>query len=279
MTATDLGVLLASAIGLALVMALAWVVRMRTGNSGWIDAMWSAGVGVAGLLAALAPGGGASGRAWTVAVLVALWSARLAGHIAARTRGGGDDPRYAELARQWGADFPRRLFVFLQIQAACGVVLVLAIRLAASDPAPFPRALDLFAIAVVIAAITGEAVADAQLRRFRRSAPPGGAICEAGLWGWSRHPNYFFEWLGWCGFALFALDPTGARMVGVLALAAPALIYLLLVHASGIPPLEAHMLASRGEAYRALQARVSAFFPRPPRRPSRRSLRPRRTSR
>jgi steroid 5-alpha reductase family enzyme len=269
MTAIDFGVLLASAILLATVMAFAWVVRMRSGRSGFIDAIWSGGVGVAGLLAALAPGAVEPGRAWMVAALVAAWSARLAGHIAARTRDGGDDPRYAELARQWGADFARRLFVFLQIQAACGVVLVLAIRLAATNPAPFPGLIDLLAGVVVIAAIVGEAIADAQLTRFRRASPPRGAVCETGLWGWSRHPNYFFEWLGWCGFALFALDPTGARMVGLVALAAPALVYVLLVHVSGIPPLEAHMLASRGAAYRALRARVSAFFPRPPRRPSR----------
>lgn len=267
MTASDFVALLAAAMVLSIVMAIAWRVRMRTGRSGWIDAIWSAGVGGAGLVAVVLPGGGAPGRAATVAVLLLLWSARLAGHIVGRTRGGGDDPRYAELARQWGADFSRRLFVFLQVQAAAGVVLVLAIRLAATDPAPFPRLFDGIAVLVVIAAIIGEAVADAQLTRFRRGSPPHGAVCDAGLWGWSRHPNYFFEWLGWCGLALFALDPSGERMVGLFAFAAPGLMYLLLVHVSGIPPLEAHMLASRGAAYRDLQSRVSAFFPWPPRVP------------
>lgn len=252
-----------AALLLAVAMAGAWGVRMRTGRSGWIDAIWSAAVGAAGLLAAL--GAEAGGRRWLVAALVVAWSGRLALHIAARTRGAADDPRYAEFARLWGDAFAARLFVFLQIQAAAGFVLVLAVGLAASAPAPFPNAIDAVATLVVLTGIAGEALADAQLRRFRRTAPPG-AICDAGLWGWSRHPNYFFEWLAWCGFALFALSGLDDRPLQILAFAAPAMMWVLLVHVSGIPPLEAHLLESRGEAFRAYRARVGAFVPRPPRR-------------
>ncbi len=258
--------LAAAAVVLVAAMSFAWAVRMATGKSGWIDAIWSAAVGVAGLIVALGAGPGATGRHWLVAALVGLWSVRLAAHIAARSRGAPDDPRYADLARQWGAAFPIRLFLFLQIQAAAGFVLVGAIALAAANPAPFVGGLDLVACAVALVAIAGEGLADAQLARFRRSAPPGGAICEVGLWRWSRHPNYFFEWLGWCAFALLAIDPSGAWPVGLLAVAAPLLMYALLVHVSGIPPLEAHMAATRGDAFRAYRARVSAFFPLPRRR-------------
>ena len=120
---------------------------------------------------------------------------------------------------------------------------------------------------MVLAGLVGEAISDAQLRRFRRAAPRG-AVCDVGLWGWSRHPNYFFEWLSWCGFALFALAGLSERPIQLLAVAAPAMMWVLLVHVSGIPPLEAHMLASRGEAYRAYRRRVAAFVPQPPRRDS-----------
>ncbi len=91
-----------------------------------------------------------------------------------------------------------------------------------------------------------------------------GAVADTGLWGWSRHPNYFFEWLGWFGY--FAIAVTPGYGPGWLALIGPAMMYWLLVHASGIPPLEKHMLATRGDAFRAYQARVSAFFPWPLRR-------------
>ena len=84
-------------------------------------------------------------------------------------------------------------------------------------------------------------------------------MCDAGLWGWSRHPNYFFEWLGWLAYPLLAIDPAAAILAGSRC-PAPAFMYWLLVYVSGIPPLEQQMLRSRGDAYRDYQARVSAFF-------------------
>lgn len=259
----SIATLISAAVLMVTAMTIAWAVRLWTGRSGWIDTIWSAAVGLAGVVAALGASG--EGRPRLIAALILLWSARLALHIAARTRGAADDPRYAELARQWGDAFASRLFVFLQIQAAAGFVLVAAVHVAASAPGPFPGAIDVVATLVVLVAIAGEAAADAQLRRFRRSAPSG-ALCEVGLWSWSRHPNYFFEWLGWCGFALFALHGLLDRPHQILAFAAPVMMWGLLVHVSGIPPLEDHMARSRGAAFDAYRARVSAFFPRPPRR-------------
>ncbi len=89
-----------------------------------------------------------------------------------------------------------------------------------------------------------------------------------GLWAWSRHPNYFFQTLGWLAYPVIALVPPGSSWLGLIALSGPVLMYWLLVHVSGIPPLEREMLASRGDAFRAYQASTSAFFPLPPRRPS-----------
>lgn len=264
----DFSTLVLAAVFLSLAMAAAFAVRRATGKSGWIDAIWSAAIGIAGVVVALAAPAAAGGRHWLVAGVVLAWSARLAVHIAGRTRSGGDDPRYVALEREWGPSASRRLALFLQIQAGVGWILVMAIGLAATNPAPFPGLVDWIGTAVVAVAIAGEAVADDQLRAFRADASEAGSICEIGLWRWSRHPNYFFEWLGWVGLAVLAIDPTGARPLGLLAVVAPVLMYALLVHASGIPPLEAHMAATRGEAWRAYQSRVSAFFPRPRRAPS-----------
>ncbi len=164
--------------------------------------------------------------------------------------------------RQWGDAGSRRLFWFLQAQAAAAFVLVASIRLAAVNPAPF-RAADALAVAIFVVALAGEALADQQLQRFRQAHRETRGLCQDGLWAWSRHPNYFFEWLGWLAYPLLAIS--GANPLGWLALAAPLLMYLLLVHVSGIPPLETHLALTRGQAFRDLQARVSAFFPLPPR--------------
>lgn len=107
-----------------------------------------------------------------------------------------------------------------------------------------------------------QALADRQLRRFKLYPSNAGLVCDAGLWRWSRHPNYFFEWLGWWAYPIIALSPGYAW--GWASLAAPAIMYWILVHVTGIPPLEEQMLQSRGDRYREYQARTNAFFPWPP---------------
>jgi steroid 5-alpha reductase family enzyme len=253
------------AIFFSLTMAGAWLVALRTGQSGWIDAIWSFATGVFGAVAALLPfaAGEISSRQMLVAVLALLWSLRLGIHIAARTAGGGDDPRYRHLREQWGSAFRSRLFWFLQIQASAAFVLVLSIMIAAQNPAPGLKILDGLGIAILIVAVVGETIADRQLSAFRLDPRNQGKVCDVGLWGRSRHPNYFFEWLGWLAYAVIAIDLTGAYPQGWLAFAGPLLMYFLLVHASGIPPLEGHMLRSRGKAFREYQHRVNAFWPGP----------------
>jgi steroid 5-alpha reductase family enzyme len=256
-------------VGACTIMAVAWAIAERTGRSGWGDAIWSLGVGILGVAAALAPldvappdvAPEASSRRCLVALVAAVWSLRLAVHIARRTLAGGEDPRYAELRRQWGEDSRRRLFWFFQIQALVAAVLASCVGLAARNPAPGLRLQDWLGLAVVVLAIAGESLADRQLRQFHTQSCDRRAVCDVGLWSLSRHPNYFFEWLAWCAYPLVAIDLQGHYAWGWLALLAPALMYGLLVHVSGIPPLEAHMLRSRGAAYRAYQARVNAFWP------------------
>ena len=253
------------AFALAILMAFAWMVQQRTGNSGWVDTIWTFAVGLVGAGSALWPvaGEGSQARQWLVAGLVALWSVRLGTHIAVRTRGITDDPRYAAFAAEWGLNAPRRMFIFLQNQALGSVPLVFAIFVAAHVPAPALRLQDWLCVAILVAGIAGEALADAQLRRFRHDPANKGRVCDVGLWRWSRHPNYFFEWLGWLAYPVIALSAGYAW--GWASLLAPLFMYWILVHVTGIPPLEAQMLRSRGERYRAYQARTSMFFPLPPR--------------
>lgn len=261
---TYLGAVLVIALSLAVLMALAWVVQQRTGNSGWVDTIWTFAVGLVGAGSALWPfaGNGPHARQWLVAGLVALWSFRLGTHIAIRTSGITDDPRYADFAREWGLNAPRRMFIFLQNQALGSVPLVFAIFVAAHVPEPGLRVQDYLGAAILLIGILGEALADAQLQRFRSDAANKGRVCDVGLWRWSRHPNYFFEWLSWLAYPVIAL--TAGYAWGWASLLAPIFMYWILVYVTGIPPLEAQMLRSRGERYRAYQARTSMFFPLPP---------------
>ena len=244
-------------------MALAYLGQRALGNAGWTDAFWGLSVGVSGTLGALVPLSGEavlSLRRCVIAAMIAAWSLRLFSHIAARSSGGHEDPRYAKIRAQKGEGFDRYMFGFLQIQGVAGAVFAIAAALAAHAPLTGLDAMDGVGLFVIGLAVIGEAVADAQLRAFKASPGPRGRVCDVGLWAWSRHPNYVFEWLVWVGFCLMSLHM--AYPIGLVAIAAPAFSYYLLRHVSGVPLLEDAMLASRGEAYRTYQARVGVFFPR-----------------
>ena len=261
------------AVLLSVAMALAWWYQKREHNAGWSDVFWTFATGGAALMGAawplpevaghLSEAAGHSSRPLIVVALITLWTARLGLYLRGRTLIRPEDARYAGFRREWGADFQRRLFWFLQIQAAAGLPLAVAMMLAARNPAPGVSSADLLALLISVAAILGTALADRQLARFAADPANKKRVCDRGLWAWSRHPNYFFEWLGWFAWPLFAFNAHWP--LGWLAFLAPVLMYWLLVHVSGIPPLERAMLASRGEAWRAYQNRTSAFFPLPPR--------------
>ena len=262
--------LLAAVMGTALsaIMAVAWQVQRTTGHTGWIDVCWTFGTGTVAALGSLAPlqaDHPPSARQIMVAILIAFWSLRLGGHILLRTREVGDDPRYRDLIRQWGANANLRMFLQLQAQAAVGLILAVSVALAAQNTRPNLGFQDFLGLVLLVSALAGEAVSDWQLRRFKSDPANRGRICEAGLWSLSRHPNYFFEWLGWFAYPLIAIDLSGANPLGWITLLAPVCMYWVLVHVSGIPPLEAHMLRTRGGQFQALQARTRAFFPFPKR--------------
>jgi steroid 5-alpha reductase family enzyme len=268
MTVLFLEALAGIAVSLAILMAMAWLVQQRTGNSGWVDTIWTSSLGLVGAGSALWPVAGAApnARQWLVAALVAIWSLRLGLHIAARTAGIKDDPRYAAFAKEWGVDSPRRMFIFLQNQGFGSIPLVFAIFVASRLPDDALRLQDALGVLILLVGIAGEALADAQLKSFRQDPANQGRVCDAGLWRWSRHPNYFFEWSGWLAYPVIALSPAYALSYpwGWATLLAPVFMYWILVHVTGIPPLEAQMLGSRGERYRDYQVRTSAFFPLPP---------------
>lgn len=260
--------LAAAAALLVAALAGAWAVWRVTRNSGWIDLIWTFGVGLAAVLAlAMLPAN--LSRRLLLGALALAWSARLGLHILGRTLRNPDDPRYARLIEEWGPSAPLRLFLFLQAQALAGMVLVVAVVLAAASAAPVSSPGTLVFAALALASIIGEGVADAQLAACKRRRPANG-VCDRGLWGLSRHPNYVFEWLFWVAIAGMATAPPTSA-AAVLAVAAPLMMYGLLRYASGVPHLEAHMRRTRPEAFAAYSLRVPEFFPRCPSDPNRRS--------
>ena len=122
-------------------------------------------------------------------------------------------------------------------------------------------ALDWIALALGLSAAAMQLIADEQMRAFRRQKQSG-AVMDRGLWRYSRHPNYFFQWLAWVGCCLVALPSP----LGWTTVASPLLMLFLLLRVTGLPATEEQALASRGEAYRRYQKTTRAFVPWRPRR-------------
>lgn len=258
----------AAALFLVLVMSTAWLAQLRTRQGGWADAFWCFGLGLSGVGVTLFPLDGAppSARQLLTAVLIGFWGLRLGLHIAYRAAREAEDARYARLRIEWGANFQAKMFGFLMLQAGAAAFLALSVLLAARNPTAGLTLQDGLATLLLASALLGEGVADQQLAAFKADPANRGHICDTGLWAWSRHPNYFFEWLAWCAWPVFAIDLSGAWPWGWLALTGPVYVYWLLTQVSGVPLLEDHMRRSRPEAFSAYAARTSRFFLCPPRR-------------
>lgn len=241
--------------------ALLFLLARRLTNFGIVDVAWS--LGFAPLAAFYGYfGGGDVSRRTLIAVMTGLWSLRLGGYLARRVLGHlhTEDGRYRQLRRDWAANLNWKMFRFFQFQALLLVLLSAPFLLAARNPAPSLHPLEIAAAGLWLVALFGETLADLQLARFKRNPANRGQVCDTGLWRWSRHPNYFFEWLIWVAFSLFAL----ASPLGWIALYCPALMLFFLLKITGVKYTEDQLLRSKGEPYRRYQARTSAFIPLPP---------------
>jgi steroid 5-alpha reductase family enzyme len=203
-------------------------------------------------------GGGYWLRSVLIGAMSAIWGLRLAIYLlATRIIGHPEEGRYQEMRRQWKTNIPLKFLLFYGFQALLCVVLALPFLIASRNPDVGISVMEWTAVALWVVAMVGEDTADAQLSKFKSDPSNKGRTCQAGLWRYSRHPNYFFEFLIWVAFALFALNSPG----GFWGLLSPALILYFVLRVTGIPATEAQAIRTRGEEYRRYQRTTSAFVP------------------
>jgi steroid 5-alpha reductase family enzyme len=237
-----------------------WWLQVRTRNAGYVDVVWAALMGASALLYG-ALGHGAATPRLLVAMLGGIWGFRLSLHLLARVLHEAEDGRYRFLRKHWNDD-QRRFFAFFMAQAGLTALFSVPFLVVANNPTTGITVWSLAGVALWLCSLAGESIADLQLANWRRNPENRGRTCRAGLWAWSRHPNYFFEWLHWFSYVLLAVGSPWWEW----SLLGPALMGISLVWVTGIPFTEAQALRSRGEDYRAYQREVSAFFPWFPRR-------------
>ena len=255
-----------------LLMGLAWAIAavcfaalwwwcQRRADASWVDPAWSLGVGLASVGYAVWSEGDPARRA-LVAAMAGLWSLRLTIHLLQRlATHEGEDKRYARMRAASGSKAGLVFFLFFQIQAFWVVLLSAPMMGALSADRQglgWPEAL---AVAIWLVALSGETWSDLVLERFRRARQPVAQVCRRGPWAWSRHPNYFFEWLFWWSFVCIGVaDPA----LGGLTLVGPFAVLVLVFTVTGILPAELSSLRSRGEAFVQYQKEVSVWMPLPP---------------
>ena len=239
-------------------MTVTWWIALRVSNLGVVDIAWAmAFAPVAAFYAATTHGDPA--RRWLIAAMAAVWSLRLGLHLFIRVTAHhpGEDVRYAQMRAKWGRNLKLQTLFFFQLQAGLIVVLSIPFLIVCLNDRPGISPVEWLGAVIWLAAVAGEGLADSQLKRFRAQPENRGQICQAGLWNFSRHPNYFFEWLVWVGLFIFALGSP----LGCATLYCPALMLFFLLRVTGIPLTEELSLKSKGDRYREYQQTTSAFVP------------------
>ncbi|EDY17153.1 protein of unknown function DUF1295 [Chthoniobacter flavus Ellin428] len=245
-------------IGLVLMLvafAMVWAIGLKIRNYSFLDVIWSYGVAIlAPIYSAVGPGNIQRKIAFTVFGMA--WSLRLGTYLFFRVlkHHPKEDVRYEGLRARWPGS--GMFLLFHELQAGIVLIFSLPFLFAAWSPVPL-QVLDKIGLAVVLVAFHGETTADRQMMRFKSAPANHGRVCNVGLWHYSRHPNYFFEFLIWVGFAVASLSSPH----GWITLLCPALMYYFLTKVTGIPLTEEYALKSKGDAYREYQRTTSGFIP------------------
>lgn len=238
---------------LFLQMCFVWVLYRLLKNPSVVDTSWSIGLMIAGLIYLWSVP--ITARSIVISALLILWALRLAGYLwYTRIRQGHVDKRYTQLSEQWKISPSQGFFLNFQLQGLLIFIISLIFYLISTSNRMSLSMIDTLAIVFVLIGIMGESLADFQLTQFKKRHR--GEVCNLGLWNYSRHPNYFFDWLTWLGFTLFGIQ-SHRGYLGIISL---LLLYIIFTRITG-PLTERGSVQSKGDKYLNYQKQTSLFFP------------------
>ena len=226
-----------------------------------IDVAWSYAFGLVALMY-LTTSLGWFPRRLAYSALFIGWSFRLGTHLFVRLKKHfpTEDGRYVTLKEKWRDTLKSSFLFFFLSQGISVVLLTVPLALVGMNRSEEFHILELAGILLWGVALVGETISDRQLANFKKNPTNKGKVCNQGLWKYSRHPNYFFEWLVWVSYFVFACGSP----LGWLSIICPVIMFVLLFRVTGIPYTEAQSLKSKGDLYREYQRTTSVFLPLPP---------------
>ncbi len=240
-----------------IMMICGWLISLIHKNVNIVDSLWGLGfVLIAWLTFGMADG--FWGRKYLIVLLTTVWGLRLSAHLTWRNWGKGEDPRYGSWRKASGERFwIISLFKIFLLQALFLWVIALGIQYAQVSAAP-PHFiwLDLLGFIVWTIGFVFESVSDWQLAQFKADPTNTGKVMDRGLWAYSRHPNYFGDFLIWWGIFLIVLSTPKS----VWAVVSPLIMTAVLLKMTGVPLTEKTIVATR-PGYREYIKRTRAFFP------------------
>lgn len=242
----------------ALVMLLVWIWAKKIQNAGVVDIFWAFNFTIiAAIIWLMAEG--LDDRKDLVCALAGLWSLRLGFYLLKRVGSHlkEEEGRYKQLRKEWSPNPDRKFFAFFQMQAFSNVMLALPFFLIAINPELQISMLEYVGAGMWGLCIIGEGLSDWQLQHFKKNPANKGKVCEYGLWNYSRHPNYFFQFMIWVSVLVFAISSP----YGYVAVICPLSIGYLIFKVTGIPMTEEQALKSRPVDYKEYQRTTSAFVP------------------
>ena len=211
-----------------------WIYHLIIKNAAIVDVGWGLGFILLCLIYIL-EGHGFNLRNTICLIMILLWGLRIVFYLLKRfTAEKEEDKRYKKIRQGFGEMAWLKFLLIFEFQAALEMIIGIPMIIVSFNPNPGLSLFEIVGLLIFIVAFIGEAIADQQLFDFKSNKMNKGKTCDIGLWQYSRHPNYFFEWLVWVGFFVYAL---GSPM-GWVAIISPIVMYYLLMYVSGVPMAE-----------------------------------------
>ncbi|MDF1758361.1 MAG: DUF1295 domain-containing protein [Legionellaceae bacterium] len=234
-------------------MCVIWGLYKLLKNPSVVDVSWSIGLMISGLIYLF--NSQPTNKIIVTSTLLSIWALRLAGYLwYTRVRHGHVDKRYTKLSDDWKISKSLGFFLNFQLQGILIIIISSVFFWVAKSSYNQLNIFDFLGIFLIIIGISGESLADFQLQKFRKTHK--GEVCNYGLWNYTRHPNYFFDWLTWLGFACLAFE----MKYGFIGLIAPLMMYIIFTKMTG-PMTERGSIQSRGQKYISYQQKTPMFFP------------------